>query len=362
MMSARPFTVRGSAPALAFLVAFPVAAVVASGLAPSAAGASSALYAVTTRGSSAVTAGEGGRILYSWPAPHNQTWLPALYHDVTTPLRAVTTGANDYFIVGDKGKLLRSTDPEGRGITWIPQASHTSKDLFGIAHAGSRLLVVGDGGIMIRSGDLNGGGWGAVDTANVPTRRRLRSVASLATTVAVGDSGTILWSLTSSLNTWYLATVVPTGADLHGVADGPGNPLARFWAVGAGGVILRSIPSAQEWEALTSPVTVDLHAIAFSPPLPPDNSVIGVAVGNGGTILFSNGGQIWSQIPSGVTADLYGVAFTGSGAGGGFVTVGDENTILWSAFGNAWQEVLVPTEPTSWGRVRGAWRNAGSPR
>jgi photosystem II stability/assembly factor-like uncharacterized protein len=303
-----------------------------------------ALYGIASRGTSAIAVGDSGRVLYSPQAPH-VAWFGAGQPSLT-PFRAISIGANDYVAVGNHGQLFRSTD--ATGIGWLPRSSRTSLDLFGVHNTSTRIVAVGDSGVITVSTSLTSDNWTLV--ANRPTRKALRAVTAGGSifAVAVGDSGTVIWSLANLASTWSLADAVPTTQNLRGVAVGPGAT-PRFWAVGDGGVILRSQPNAQTWEQLTSPVTVRLNAVVFE-------GQIGIAVGDGGTVLYSNGGDIWSVMEAPTAANLYAVARTGSGAGGGFVAVGDENTVLWSVLGLTWELKPVPVKTASWGTVRGAWR------
>lgn len=320
----------------------------ALGAAAPAAQGRDALLAVDSRGTSAVAVGDSGRMLYAWPAPHNESWFSSPPY-VTERVHAVTTTATGYVAVGEGGRVMRSIDPEGYGTRWIPEGSRTSRDLYGVAHAGDRLVAVGEGGVVIQKLSQSQGDWLLVDPAGVPTSRTLRGVAGNTTyTVAVGDSGTVLWSRSSNLTTWERVESVPTGLDLRGVGLGPGAAPGRFWAVGEEGVILRSTPNPTTWEAQASPTSTRLSDVVFF-------GNLGVAVGDGGTILYSNGGDLWTAVESGTSENLYGVAYTGSGAGGGFVAVGEANVILWSRFGNVWIDVIVSVETTSWGSIRSRW-------
>ncbi len=321
----------------------------AAGLAAGRAEARDAIYGIASRGTTAVAVADSGRILQSPQAPH-VVW-GGTDRATLTPLRAVSIGANDYVAVGMEGKLLRSAD--ANGTRWLPRSSRTSLDLYGVHNTPTRLVAVGDSGVITISASLTSDNWTVVP--NRPTRKPLRAVTAGPTfAVAVGDSGTILWAAANLATTWYAADVVPTAAHLRGVGIGPGAS-PRFWAVGDEGVILRSIPNAREWDLLTSPVTTRLNAVAF-------DGLIGIAVGDGGTVLYSNGGEIWTKIEVPTGVDLYGVAHTGSGAGGGFVAVGDENTILWSAVGVTWEQKPVPAKTTSWGSIRGGWGSGRSGR
>lgn len=314
-----------------------------------------ALFGVASRGTSAVAVGDSGRILYATQAPHNSVWNRATSNP-RQPMRAVTIAANDYVAVGDLGTLLRSTSEVGN--VWGPVSSGTLKDLFGVTLVPfTCLIAVGDAGTVIRSASVDTDGWTHI---SVPTERKLHAIdAGSLRIVAVGDSGTVIWAASTIPGAWSEASVVPTTEDLLGVAEGPGNPSTRFWAVGRNGTLLRSLPNADQWEILDSTVGVDLHAIAFQPPA----YTIGVAVGDDGTILFSNGGGTWTAVDSHTTAHLYGVGYTGSGGGGGgFVAVGDSNVILWSGNGTAWQDVIVATQPQTWGGIRSSWATERSAR
>ncbi|MDM7915175.1 MAG: hypothetical protein QUU85_07905, partial [Candidatus Eisenbacteria bacterium] len=304
-------------------------------------------YGVVSRGTTAVAVGDSGTILYSPQAPH-RAWFAAATH-VVEKLRAATTGATDYVVVGDRGRLLRSIT--GDGVGWLPRVSGTLVDLFGVSHARERLVAVGAGGIILRTPTQGLGDWERLDS--LATSRDLRAVTSNESyAIAVGDSGTILWATIVSTQSWSSAAQVPTDRDLFGVAGGPGATPGRFWAVGDGGTILRSLPNPQTWEAIPSGTTRALRAVTFF-------GNFGVAVGDEGTILYSNGGSSWTAVDSGTTQNLRGVAYTGSGEGGGFVAVGDGGTILWSALGLAWEAAVVPTQATTWGTLRGRW--SGSP-
>lgn len=323
--------------------------------------ATDALYAVATRGSSAVTVGDGGRVLRAYPAPHNLSWISAGWV-TSVPLRAVTAGGTDYFAVGDEGNILQSTDIAGQGASWMLVDSGIPQDLYGVAHGVLRMAAVGDSAVVLLSSTLEGGMWQRVSPVNVHTDKPLRGVAANQNfVVAVGDSGSIVWTRSTTMLIWEKTLNVPTTRDLQGIGSEPlGNTAPRFWAVGDAGTILLSPTSpAGVWTLQSSPVTADLHAVALFRLLP-DNVLIAIAVGNGGTILRSTDTATWTQIDSGTTQDLYGVAYTGSGSGGGFVAVGEQNTILWSPTGLVWSNVVVPTERTTWGRVRGAWRSPGA--
>lgn len=325
-----------------------------------AANAQEAFRGVASRGVSAVAVGDSGRILFAWPAPHNLAWNSADFF-LTNTLRGVTTDADDYVAAGDGGTIARSNDAEGYGTDWVVEVSNVEVDLFGICRASTRVAAVGDSGVIVHR-NQEGGLWSVVSPEASPTNKPLRAVAGNPTySVAVGDSGTVLRGISASMVTWTKVDEIPTSVDLRGVDVGPGQDPGRFWAVGEEGTIIRSYPDALTWELLSSPVSSDLNAVAFSPFIQPGHYV-GIAVGDGGTIIYSSGGDEWSVVDSNVTVDLYGVAYTGSGAGGGFVAVGEANTILWSQLGIVWQDAEVAVEEATLGSIRSSWRSTTKPR
>jgi len=319
--------------------------VIASAIAARPSRASHDYYGVVSRGTTAVAVGDSGRILYSTQGPHI-TWF-GTQTVVPVNLRAVTTTTTGYAAVAEQGKFYRNSD--GTGVLWTPFGSRTRHDLFGAAHVGSYLMAVGDSGaVVVGAFQSDQNPWALVDS--VQTGQRLRAVGAgqSAYVVAVGDSGTVVWGTAANPEIWRKVSSIPVSQDLHGIAEGPNS---RFWAVGAGGTILRSLgnPDAA-WEQVGEGVTTeDLNAVAFF-------GLIGVAVGDNGTVLYSNGGSVWALVDAPTTKNLHGVAYTGSGGGGGFVAVGDQSTVIWSATGINWQAAVVPVRAASWGTIRGRWR------
>jgi hypothetical protein len=301
-------------------------------------------YGVASRGTSAAAVGDSGQIIFSSLGPHTDwTGSPAI---IPYSLFAISTTSGGYTACGELGKIYRNAN--GDGIVWMPVSSRIPFALFGVARAGQYLVAVGDSG-SITIGDFtqDQSAWNRADT--VQTHVRLRGVAGGSSyTAAVGRAGTVLWSVVLNPTVWKPPSSVPTTEDLYGVALGPNQ---EFWAVGGGGTILRSLPNpALAWTQIASGVTTStLRAVTFF-------GLIGVAVGDDGTILYSNGGDSWSPVDSPTSETLNGVAYTGSGAGGGFVAVGNSGTVLWSEFGTTWTAGAVPVRKASWGSMRHGWR------
>jgi photosystem II stability/assembly factor-like uncharacterized protein len=230
------------------------------------------------------------------------------------------------YTVGSGGLILKTTDA---GVTWTPQPSGTTRNLFAVSFdgtsthgcivgAGGRILFTTDGTTWTRasvvptSNDLNG-----VDTTPIPTDSGL-----VDQDYAVGERGTILTS--SDCNTWTLQ-VSGTSRNLNAVSTcrcGSGDA----WAVGDKGTILVTTDGGATWTPQVSGTTATLEGVSFS------DSYDGWAVGKGGIILATtDGGTTWTQQVSGTTSSLDSVAFVADAQHG--YAVGAEGLILFTADG-----------------------------
>ena len=266
-----------------------------------------------------------------------------------------------YVTVGNGGALFKGTD----GVTWTAIPSPTGSNLNAVLFAQSYFIAAGASGSIFFS--LDTVSWTAATSGTSQMLNALASNASLArcygvlvgpvttadyfTTpngcgfwgskannagliVAVGDSGTILYSSNGG-QTWTAATSssIATTQSLHGVAYFPTT--ATWYAVGAGGTLLSST-NASNWTPVASGTSADLNGIAVlastnSATLATTYTI--VAVGSGGTILTSNDGTTWTSktiSPS----DLYAV--TGWSQ---FVAVGAAGSVFTSPDGATWTQV-----------------------
>jgi hypothetical protein len=260
----------------------------------------------------------------------------------TTPLHGVAYLAGFFVAAGDGGRVVRSSG----GLSWnSPDTTPTTADLYGITEhetGPGYLIAVGAAGTTLRSV----GTATTWDSTSSPGNATLRAVASNGSIlVAVGDAGTALRSTDQGL-TWQRQLISGAPA-LRGV-EGTGNV---FVAVGLGGSIFRSTDSGLSWDAITSPTTADLFAVAT------DHTSRLVAVGAAGTVLRSgtNGASgSWFQMNFPVSVALRGVHFDG----GSFFAVGDTEVTARSSDGTSWFQVGI--EPTTWGRVKALYGGAGA--
>ena len=127
---------------------------------------------------------------------------------VIEQLEAVATSGDQFFAVGDIGRIIKSTD----GINWeTVESPVNNKRLADITCTGSEFIVVGDDGTILTSYD-NATNWGEQTSG---TGEDIHSVAWSGTKlVAVGSGGTVLYS--DGVGNWEVVQL-NTGYDLKSV-------------------------------------------------------------------------------------------------------------------------------------------------
>ena len=96
--------------------------------------------------------------------------------------------------------------------------------------------------------------------------------------------------------------------------------LNRGWAVGDGGILLKTADGGAEWEEVDNGVEYDLNSIRFS------NPKVGCIVGNRGTLIHTvDGGETWLRREIRTKHNLNGIFYADQDHGW---VVGDEGTIL----------------------------------
>jgi hypothetical protein len=162
------------------------------------------------------------------------------------------------------------------------------------------------------------------DSGSVTTEILLGAATDDSTWVAVGVSGTLLYS--SDGQSWTESS--DSGSVTTGTLYGAATDGSTWVAVGASGTLLCS-SDGQSWTASSdsgSVTTENLQNVAT------DGSTW-VVVGNNGTLLCSSDGQSWtasSDSGSVTTESLYGVTTDGST----WVVVGNNGTLLYYLIDN----------------------------
>jgi hypothetical protein len=177
---------------------------------------------------------------------------------------------------------------------------------------------------------LAGQTWSAGPDVNGQT---LRGVTSAALTtgvmlVGVGDSGQVQVS-TDNVK-WTVLSSSSTSKQLNDVLYAYG----KFIAVGAGGTIIYS-SDGQVWTAAVSQSAQDLNALYY-------NGSRLVAVGQGGTVLTSTDGVSWKAVAvDGLMQNLAAVTYSSSGY---WLAAGSGGAVYSSTDGLSWKAIAMPTE------------------
>jgi hypothetical protein len=225
-----------------------------------------------------------------------------------------------FVAVGDGGTILTSED----GVGWVPQASPTTFDLFGIAADDAGLIAVGDGGTILTS--VDGANWTPRNSGTDVTLFGV-AVGPAGSLVAVGAGGAVL-SSTDGGQTWLVNFVAfPDVAigDLKGVVHGTGG----WVVVGDFGLILQ-FDVIGGWNVRANAILPDLNGVVF---LQGNYTVLG----DKGRILTSPDAVVFTQVVSNTGQFLYGAAF----GGGTYYAVGSGGRALRSFDGAIYQDTKI---------------------
>jgi len=217
------------------------------------------------------------------------------------------------FVAVGSGNMVATSD---NGSTWTLSISGTGSYVGGLAYDGRRFLAVdGDNGQVYASPD--GASWEPVSEAAT----YLEDLAYDGQVYAAVGHGSIFTS--EDATTWSRHT-------LNGYPAAITSGSGKIVAVGDSGYVAYSGNHGASWDETDAGTTENLLGVAYG------NGTF-VAVGEGGTIVYSNDGATWHAASSGTTEDLNGVAF----GDGRFVAVGTGGTLLVSSDGNSWSAPIT---------------------
>jgi hypothetical protein len=309
------------------------------------------LYAIGFTAVGFIAVGDFGTVLLS---SDGVTWT-AVQRATDVTLRGVSAQPGRIVAVGDLGAVISSAD----GRAWTRRSSGVSESLNSIVAVGGTFHAVGSSGTYVTSTDAVS--WSA-GTTGLGTDDNINAIGALGTTlVIVTDAGRFLSKQGNSAwtnqtdSTTYRSSVaygrdtfvaVGFGQDLTSYDGVNWTPNAtspssqgwrrilfngsRFIAVGEGGSV-RYSDNGLAWTAVSTGTSNTLLGVAAG-----DNLM--VAVGLSGTVTTSPDGVVWTSRSAATTQTLWAAAF----GRGRFVAAGSDGTVLTSTDGSAWGPVSTP--------------------
>ena len=272
------------------------------------------------------------------PAALPTHWSVVNSGDATTLSQVIWTGAQ--FVAAGGDTVMTSPD----GLKWTAKHLGPPSSLFAIAANNGACVALSLDGAILTSQDLvNWAGRQPPDLAAraspaggaPPTAERLVDIAYTGTSFEiVGEHGSILRSTNGE--TWgaFRFTFSPSGipaqansgnSTFHRTDWTSGNLMVAAAADGLWYRLKEPVSGYVHWDKAPYS-TANMHDVAW-------NGSVFVAVGNQPTNLYSSDDALnWTRRNSGVSADLLGV----TQAGGQFVAVGANGTIITSPDGANW--------------------------
>ena len=187
--------------------------------------------------------------------------------------------------VAERGQTYASTDSD----FWHPLDTGTTNSLRSVAFLSNRLLITGENGTVLYADTLDQIRPGSLPTVTSNWLEGVAASASIA--VAVGDNASI-YSSSDGVAWTQRPAPVGTTAWLRSVAYGPVNG-GIFVAVGEGGTILytTSLQPLTIAKVFTSGTTANLNRVRYL------QTLLGnyfMAVGDSGVALRSTDGKNWA--------------------------------------------------------------------
>lgn len=275
------------------------------------------LEGVATGPDLGVAVGDNGAV---YVTTNGAAWERVLNFPFSEWLTGVAYGAGAFVAVGESGLIARSTT----GRDWTRQESGTTRDLERVVYGDGAFLVVGAGGTALTSPD--GITWGA-DVATGQTNAILAAVAIPGERLAVGESAFLLRKPPGAWEDQFLPAISPLPPPdwVFAAALWDGE---RYLVSGRAGV---SVESFRTNTVGLSDRTFWLRTDETPRTWLWDTHRAGgtyLAVGDQGTLLTSATGTRWTAESSGVPTNmvLYGIGSSPELA----VVVGAQGTILTS--------------------------------
>ncbi|KAK3238374.1 hypothetical protein CYMTET_51610 [Cymbomonas tetramitiformis] len=239
------------------------------------------------------------------------------------------------WVVGEADTVLQTNDG---GWTWSSFSTGLGSDQAWRSASFSNMdsgWLAGDSGRLMYTSD-GGATWAHVSTGSSFTLYSVEVVSST-TIVAVGAEGIILRSVDSG-STWS-SEVVPDNRDLYDV---------HFLSDGFYGTLYRTTDAGASWTVSATGTGNALLAVYFI------DANIGWAVGSGGLILHSVDGGVTWQLQSSCTEvyDLYTIRLDATGSFG--FTMGQDGVVCKTESGGATWSVYSANEQSQGSKLYSA--------
>lgn len=290
--------------------------------------------------SKGVAVGNGGKIFTTATGWYS---IIDISHGLTSQnLNDVTwAGGTTYFVCGDNGEILKSTDS---GANWASQRSNISpswaqnRDCRSIEAVSVDIVFVGQTGTGLVTKTTNGGtnwavginlGLGLVDDIDLAVVDA--NTLYICADYAMGDGA--VWSSTDGGS-----SVGPRLLDLLSTRffaiDAPSSSVV--FVCGSSGTIYKTENNGTDWTAQATGFSVDFFNVKMQ------SSAIGWMCGASGTILYTDdGGDTWIIQPAGVSVNLNGIAVIDANnvniGGDGYTMLDtDDGGITWEQLTASW--------------------------
>jgi photosystem II stability/assembly factor-like uncharacterized protein len=209
----------------------------------------------------------------SWeilPGPANNT-VDFTGVRVIRPNLAILVASNSRIYIGDGNTYQSYPQTQKLNSIW----SNTT---------GSLVYVVGDSGYISTLNALFGTPpvFQNIKTTLLSSKFKVSATDNV---ILVGGENGVLLSTTDGTN-WYTRNPGVTSSNINSIYFVDNTDTG--WLVGSGGLISKSTNNGLSWTKQTSGTPNDLNSVHFS------STSFGLAVGNSGTILFTENGSLWT--------------------------------------------------------------------
>jgi hypothetical protein len=217
----------------------------------------------------------------------------------TFPLRDVIWSGQDFFAVGDDGKMMSSVD----GLTWKNIKSPTTRSLTSVIYSRNTYYVAGEAGTILSSKDRKT--W---KTLNTKVKKKINAMASDGKAlVAVGDNGLLLASQDGV--TWNEIRALFPGHN-YDITWGDGKfvvTTASYYGNASTAVVLTSVDGLK-WVESGFPDQLYAHGMETGFFGIAHAGGLFIAVGSEGSIFVSRDAKKWTKQEVLSTEDWYQVA------------------------------------------------------